>query len=246
MSHYHYSVFITGATSGIGEQLALDYAEQGWHVYACGRNHQKLKSLTVAKNNITPLCFDITNLVETKRTLSKLTIPTSLWILNAGDCDYIEHGLIDAQLAAKIINVNVVGLANCIEAIQGYFKSKDRLAIVGSIASEVALPRAEIYGASKAAVSYLSRSLSVSLRSKNIHVSTVFPGFVKTPLSNRNDFPMPMLVSVEQASMAIRQGLEKGSEIIYFPKRFTTILRCISLLPYHWQTTLISKLVNQS
>lgn len=243
MKSHNPSVFITGATSGIGEQLALDYASQGWHVYACGRNQEKLSRLTASGHNITPLCFDITDLDQTKQRLRALDTETSLWIMNAGDCEYIDKGIIDAQLMARVMSVNVIGVANCIESIQGYFKPNDRLVIVGSIASEVALPRAEVYGASKAAVSYFSRSLSLSLSSKGVKVTTVYPGFVQTPLTDKNDFPMPMLITVEQASKAIRSGLARGCKTIYFPKRFTYVLRMISLLPYHWQTILVSKLI---
>lgn len=243
MKSHNPSVFITGATSGIGEQLALDYASQGWHVYACGRNKEKLNNLVASGHNITPLCFDITDLDQTKQRLRSLDITTSLWIMNAGDCEYIDKGIIDAQLMARVMSVNVIGLANCIESIQGYFKPNDRLVIVGSIASEVALPRAEVYGASKAAVSYFARSLSLSLNPKGVDVLTVYPGFVQTPLTAKNDFPMPMLISVEQASKAIRNGVAKGCKTIYFPKLFTYFLRMISLLPYHWQTILVSKLI---
>ena len=116
---------------------------------------------------------------------------------------------------------------------------------MGSIASEVALPRAEAYGASKAAVSYLARALQVDLKPRGIDVSIIFPGFVQTPLTEKNTFEMPMLISTEQASQAIRSGLAKGKSHIYFPKRFTLILRLIGALPYRWQNALTSKLLAQ-
>lgn len=116
--------------------------------------------------------------------------------------------------------------------------------IVGSIASEVALPRAEAYGASKAAVSYFARTLALDLAKKGIKVITVFPGFVETPLTDKNTFEMPMIISVKQASDSIRKQLSANKSHIYFPARFTSILRFISLFPYRWQARLMRKFVS--
>ncbi|MDE1242160.1 SDR family oxidoreductase [Vibrio aestuarianus] len=241
------AVLITGATSGIGYQLAVDYAKDGWQVIACGRNHQTLQMLQHAHpQQIFPLAFDIIDAAQTKTVLDDLPFVPSLWVLNAGDCEYIDDGKMDAALFARVININVIGLANCIEGLQHHLVQGHRLAIVGSIASEIALPRAEAYGASKAAVSYLARTLALDWQAKGIAVSTIFPGFVSTPLTDKNTFSMPMMVSTEYASQAIRQGLAKGKSNIYFPARFTSILRVIGSLPYAWQGKLVSALLNRS
>lgn len=238
------SVLITGATSGIGKQLALDYAGEGWKVIACGRNEAVLAELEAASINISTLRFDVTQYEETIQALSQLPFTPETWIFNAGDCEYMDDGIVDAKLMARVMNVNVVGVANCVEACQGQFERGHRIVIVGSIASEVALPRAEAYGASKAAVSYFARTLAVDLKRKGVKVVTVFPGFVETPLTDKNTFDMPMIVTANQASAAIRKQLDANKSHIYFPARFTGILRFISLLPYSWQARLIAKLVS--
>jgi NAD(P)-dependent dehydrogenase (short-subunit alcohol dehydrogenase family) len=240
------SVLITGATSGIGEQLAMDYANQGWHVWACGRNQQKLQQLSDYNEHISTLAFDITDLEQCQQQLANLDPLPSLWILNAGDCEYINNGIVDAKLVRRVFEINVIGLANVIDAIQGHFKAGQHLAIVGSIASEFPLTRAEAYGGSKAAVSYFSRTLAVDLVAKGIKVTTVYPGFVKTPLTDKNDFDMPMRVSVVEASLRIRQGLAKNQTSIYFPRRFTWILRLLGALPYSIQHKLAQKLVKDN
>ncbi|KJY83211.1 short-chain dehydrogenase [Vibrio galatheae] len=239
------TVLITGATSGIGLQLARDYAQSNVHVYACGRNRQRLEKLVAEHNNVTPLAFDLTDLAATHDALSELAVTPDLWILNAGDCEYVDDGKLDAELIKRVFDINVIGLSNAIAACQRYFSSGQRLAIVGSIASEVALPRAEAYGASKAAVSYLARALQLDLKPSGVEVSIIYPGFVKTPLTDKNTFQMPMLISPERASKEIRDGLAAGKSHIYFPKRFTSILRLIGVLPYRWQNALTAKLLAQ-
>ncbi|OBT15934.1 short-chain dehydrogenase [Vibrio sp. UCD-FRSSP16_10] len=236
-------ILITGATSGIGQQLAKDYAQAGTVVYACGRNQQKLQQLGMLYSNIIPLQFDITDRQSCTQALQQLDPVPNTWVFNAGDCEYIDDGVINAQLLERVFSTNVIGLANTIEAAQSHFVSGHHLVIVGSIASEMALPRAEAYGASKAAVSYLARTLALDLSSKGIKVTTVFPGFVKTPLTDKNDFPMPMMVDVESAAKAIKDGISRGKSHIYFPKRFTWILRFIGSLPYSIQHVLAKKLI---
>ncbi len=236
------SVLITGATSGIGRQLAEDYAKKGWQVIACGRNQEILIQLGQRYSNLEALSFDITNLEQTSEAISHLPFEPELWILNAGNCEYIDDGQMDSQLLSRVFETNVLGLANIIQVIQPHLTAGHRVAIVGSIASEVALPRAEAYGASKAAVSYLARALRLDWRDKGVEVTTIYPGFVATPLTDKNTFPMPMIITVEEASTAIQSGLNKGCSNIYFPKRFTWILRFIGMLPYSWQHTVTSQL----
>ncbi|PMH46764.1 short-chain dehydrogenase [Vibrio sp. 10N.286.49.B3] len=242
MSNQARCVLITGASSGIGRQLALDYAQQGWRVYACGRNQDKLFELTTEADIMT-LCFDVTSEHETQQALANLQPLPSLWILNAGDCEYIDDGQIDAAVIKRVMTVNVFGVANCIAAVQKDFQPGHKIAIVGSIASEVALPRAEAYGASKAAVSYFARSLRLALRQQQVSVVSIYPGFVATPLTDKNTFPMPMMVTVEEASNSIRSGLSTNKQQIYFPAGFTWALRLIGLLPYYWQAKLVARLI---
>lgn len=156
-------VLITGASSGIGLQLAKDYALAGWRVIGCGRNTAELESLAISNENITPLSFDVTDEAAAKSALQSIDLPLDLIILNAGTCEYIDHGRIDVALFKRVFDINLFGMLNCIEALQDNFSQGSHLALMGSTAAYLGLPRAEAYGASKAAVSYLARSLSVDL-----------------------------------------------------------------------------------
>lgn len=234
-------VLITGASSGIGQQLALDYARDGWDVLACGRDKQRLHALTTAFPTIRTLAFDMTNLADTQQALDGVT--ADLVILSAGTCEYLDNGVVDAEKVRRVLTTNVIGPVNCLSVLLPQLANGSHLALVGSTASLVALPRAEAYGASKAALAYFARSLSLDLQARNITVSLILPGFVDTPLTARNDFPMPMLISVSHTSEAIRRGLAKKKREIAFPLRFALLLNAISLLPQSWQRLLASRLV---
>ncbi len=234
-------VLITGASSGIGKQLAMDYATEGWKVTACGRDPAKLEALNLTHPVIDTLSFDMTDLSLTRQALA--WVQADLVILCAGTCEYLDNGIVDAEKVARVLNTNVLGPVNCLDALLPGLQTGARVALVGSTASLVPLPRAEAYGASKAALAYFARSLALDLTPRGIHVSLVMPGFVKTPLTERNDFPMPMMVSVEQASRFIRKGLARGSAEIAFPPLFALLLKTVALLPLAWQKRLTQRLV---
>ncbi|MDD1779639.1 SDR family NAD(P)-dependent oxidoreductase [Enterovibrio sp. ZSDZ35] len=239
------TVLITGASSGIGYQLAKDYAQDGWNVIACGRNSAKLESLSGVHGNICVLMFDATDKAQTLEALSCLA-DIDLIILNAGTCEYIDKGRIDVDLFKRVFDINLFGLLNCIEALQDSFTHKTHLALMGSTAAYLGLPRAEAYGASKAAVAYLAKSLAVDLERKGVFVSLISPGFVKTPLTDKNDFAMPMLISPEQASLEIRQGLAKRKSEVHFPRKFSYFLKMLSTLPSSMQIALVKKMTRKT
>lgn len=239
-------VLITGASSGIGEQLARDYAARGWQVLACGQSHERLAKLADTSGNIQPLVFDVTDLQAVTQALDALPQLPPLLILNAGTCEYIEHGQIDVALCRRVFEVNVFGILNCIEALQARFDAHSHLVIVGSSASYLPLPRAEAYGGSKAAVAYLTKTLAIDLAQRGVNVSLVSPGFVKTPLTDKNDFAMPMLVSAQYASAQIRRGIAAGKAEIHFPLKFSLLLKGLALLPLRLQYAVIKRMTGKT
>ncbi|MDP5291501.1 SDR family NAD(P)-dependent oxidoreductase [Oceanimonas sp. CHS3-5] len=223
-------VLITGASSGIGLQLATDYLAEGWQVVACGRNADKLAQVLPGER-VEYAVFDINDRDAAAGSLSEVA-PVDLAILNAGTCEYVDDAhAFDAALFERVVQANLTGTGNCVAAVLPRIKTGGRLALVSSSVTFVPLTRAEAYGASKAGVDYLARTLAVDLDPARVAVSLVRPGFVDTPLTQKNDFPMPGRVSPEQASRAIRAGLARGKSEVTFPGVFIATLRLLSWLP---------------
>ncbi|MBL0434902.1 SDR family NAD(P)-dependent oxidoreductase [Aeromonas hydrophila] len=222
-------VLITGATSGIGFQLALDYRRAGWQVWGCGRDGERL--LALGRHGITPLQFDGRDASAVSEAAAVLP-RVDLVILNAGHCEYMDvaEGF-DGALFARVIETNLVATGHALAAFLPLLGAGGRLAIVSSSVSWLPLPRAEAYGASKAALDYLADTLRLDLAGKGIGVTLIRPGFVATPLTAKNDFPMPCLVTLEEASRAIMAGLAAGRHQIHFPRRFIWLLRLLGALP---------------
>jgi len=234
-------VLITGASSGIGKQLAQDYAAEGWEVIACGRDGEKLIAVAAASPLIIPLRFDITDLSETRQALQD--VQADLVILCAGTCEYLDDGVVEAEKVVRVMNTNFIGPVNCLDALLPRLAPGSRVALVGSVAWLLPFSRSAAYGASKAALAFFARSLAVDLAKRQIHISLIQPGFVETPLTARNDFPMPMMVTVVQASKHIRKKLAHGASEIAFPPLFARLLKTTALLPVGLQKWLCRKMV---
>ncbi len=223
-------ILITGATSGIGRQLALDYHRDNHQVWALGRNQKALDELSA--EGLQAVRIDLEDRDMARDWFTAMT-PIDLAILNAGSCEYVDLPQFDSDLVSRVMRTNVESMAVSIEGVLPLLRQGERphLVAVGSSAAYLPLSRAEAYGASKAAIEYMIRTLRIDLYREQIDVSLVCPGFVKTPLTDRNEFPMPFRLSVEEASNRIRRGIEKRRLEIHFPKRFTFILKALSLIP---------------
>jgi len=223
-------ILITGATSGIGRQLALDYQKDGHEIWVIGRNQEALDEL--AESGFHTARLDLSDRTESLQWFSTLTA-VDLAVLNAGSCEYIDLPEFDSALVSRVMRANVESAAISIEGVLPALRNglQPHLVVVGSSASYLPLPRAEAYGSSKAAVAYMVNTLRLDLHRENIAVSLVSPGFVETPLTRKNDFHMPFQVTVHEASRQIRRGIAGRKNEIHFPKRFTYIMKTLSLLP---------------
>ncbi len=223
-------VLITGASSGIGLQLARDYAAAGHQLIACGRDRDKLTSS----------CGDIASqLVVADNADRDATLAAmaglgeiDLAILNAGGCEYIDDALqFDSALFRRVIDTNLNGTAYALEALLPQLRRGGRVAIMSSTSTLLPFSRAEAYGASKAGLDYLANSLRIDLRRHAIGVSLIRPCFVDTPLTARNTFAMPGIISPARASRIIIKQLARGRDEINFTRPFVAFLRLVAWLP---------------
>lgn len=235
-------ILITGATSGIGNQLAKDYLLDGHHVYAVGRDDSALAELeSLGAETVDLDLMDRDKVIDAFGKIEEV----DLAICGAGMCEYLDMPNFDSASFMKVMSVNMGTLSHAIEGIlPKLIASKGRLVGIGSASAYVPFARAEAYGSSKAAVHYLMKTLQISLAPHDVSVSLVVPGFVETPMTKQNDFPMPFIQTTAQASQAIRDGIASGHDVIEFPKKLTLPLKVLGTLPdLVWQQ--VSEKINK-
>lgn len=229
-------MLITGATSGIGHALTLYAAKRGYRVIACGRNAEKLEKLS-ENPNIETCQFDVSDEAATNAALAGVSVDIA--VLNAGTCEYVDDvNQIEPDMFRRVFEPNFFGVVNCTAALVPKLSPGAQILIVDSMARLFPFSRAQAYGASKAALHYFAKSLEVDLNGSGITVKTVSPGFVKTPLTDKNDFEMPMMISADEAAKALLDGVEHNSTSVYFPFVFGLILRFMSIIPASIQRAL--------
>lgn len=222
------SILITGATSGIGKALAIKCADNGYSVIACGRNKEALDELS-KYSNISGCQFDVSDLEDTKRALANVKFDIA--VLNAGTCEYVDLEDFEPDMFRRVFEPNFFGVVHCVNALLPRLKDGDKLVIVDSMARLLPFTRTQAYGSSKAALHYFTKSLEVDLHHKGVKVQAVSPGFVETPLTDKNDFEMPMKISAEEAAEAMLKGIESNKQTVFFPRFFGFILRFMHILP---------------
>ncbi|WP_176517560.1 SDR family NAD(P)-dependent oxidoreductase [Pseudomonas faucium] len=236
--------WLTGASSGIGAALALRLLEQGHQVALGARQAHSLAALaTRFPGQVLLAVGDLDQPEQVAQIAAQIEQAwgaLDLVMLNAGTCEYLEPGQFDPALVERVMRTNVNGTSHCLAAALPLLRRgrQPHLVVMGSSVSWLALPRAGAYGASKAALRYLVESLRIDLVGEGIDVTLVSPGFVDTPLTRRNDFPMPQLWSAERAAAHILARLPRRPLEIAFPGGFTRLLRLLGALPPAWRLAL--------
>jgi short-subunit dehydrogenase len=233
-------VWLTGASSGIGESLAHELARRGAKVAVTARRADVLENLVSAiraqGGAIASFPGDVLDLQQMQRVVKEIEAlygPIDLAIPNAGTHIFTVPEQFNSAEYMSLMEVNFGGMLHCIEAVlPGMLeRGKGAIAPMASLAGYRGLPRAAAYGASKSAMIHFSESIRFHLRPKGIVISIINPGFVKTPLTDKNDFRMPFLVSAERAARIICDGIEKGKREVAFPFPFNWVLKVARMLP---------------
>ncbi len=240
--------WITGASTGIGAGVALRLLQDGWTVAITARDVTKLEALAAAHpGRLLAAPGDVTDAGAMKSLVADIEAragrPVALAIFNAGA--WQEMGAADFDLAAfrTMVNVNLIGTANGLDAVMKPMIARGRgqIAIVASVAGYRGLPRAVAYGATKAALISMAESLKFDLKPRGVTINVINPGFVKTPMTAVNTFPMPFLLEVDDAANRIVQGLKRGRFEICFPWQLVLPLQILALLPHRLFYALLSR-----
>lgn len=244
-SYFHEkTVLITGASSGIGRSLAEEIVPTASCVWLCGRRSEVLEEMARTNESFRVCSFDISDRESVKSSLSEVS-HVDIVICNAGTCEYVDYPAFESEVIEHVFRTNLFGTMYVLEALLPILRCSltPHLVVVSSSVAYLPLPRAEAYGASKAALNYFLDALRISMGEDAFPVTTVCPGFVRTPLTDRNDFPMPMIIEPEDAARAICMGIAQQRSEIHFPKAFTSTLKLLAFLPKVVQRWILKRTV---
>ena len=229
-------VWITGASSGIGAALAAELAERGWAVAISARRASDLQNVAAQHDNIHSFVCDVTDRAAMAQTVSDIETklgPIALGVMNAGIYMPTALPAFDASLFDRTFEVNLNGTVNGLAALVPLMvaRGEGHISLISSVAGYGGLVTSAAYGASKAALFNMGESMAMDLKPSGVHISMVAPGFVKTPATDVNEFPMPFIIDADEAARRIADGLAKNKTHISFPRRFSYLLRVLNMLP---------------
>lgn len=234
-------VWVTGASSGIGEALVGPLVARGARVALSARRADLLETQAAAWRakgaDVRSYPLDVTDRDATHASVAAIERDfgrLDVAVLNAGGHVLGSQRPVDAQQYVDNMTVNYLGMLYGIEAaLPGMLaRGRGHVAGVTSLAGLRVLPTAGAYGASKAAASFMLDAIRFDLEPHGVRVTTIVPGFVKTPLTDRNRYWMPLLMEVDRAAAIIVEGLERGRPEIHFPKPLSWTVKTLRILPY--------------
>lgn len=233
-------VFITGASSGLGEGFALAYAKRGYNVALFARRQNLLEQLenTICDLGVTARSYplDITDrsscLTMFKKAIAEFGAP-DLVIANAGVALPVAVENYHGETVHQMIQVNVLGVVNTFESVMPAMieRKSGQIVVISSLAAFRGFPTGEIYSASKAAVNKICDGFRVQLMPHNIAVSTICPGYIKTPLTEKNAFPMPMMMTLDKGIAKMLRAIDQRKRFYVFPKPVFALLQLSRLIP---------------
>lgn len=250
MKKQYKTILITGASSGLGKELAEQFANNGITLFLTGRNKKRLLETVVSceAKGASVLSMDLD--VKNKEDLKKWIIECDklkqidLVIANAGISAGTSSGVENSEQVYDIYETNIFGVLNTIQPIipEMIKRKNGQIALISSMSSFIGMSSCPAYSSSKACVLAYGEALRGYLKNYNIGVSVICPGFIKTPLTDKNNFKMPFLMSTEKASKKIINGLTKNKGLIAFPFIMYFILKILRFLPFSLTNFIMSKL----
>ncbi|MGE5794911.1 MAG: SDR family NAD(P)-dependent oxidoreductase [Bacteroidota bacterium] len=238
--------WLIGASSGIGAATARLLLDRGARVAVSARNRAALGEVIAGRPDALAFAADVTrpeSLAAARTAIEGAWGGVDLVILLAGAYVPVRAWELTVEKARSHVEVNLMGVYNALAAVLPGFLERRAggIAIVSSVAGYRGLPKALVYGPTKAALINLAEVLYLDLAPRGVAVYVVDPGFVATPMTAQNEFTMPALLTPEVAAAEIVKGLERGRFEIHFPKRFTLWLKLLRLLPYRLYFALVRR-----
>ncbi len=241
--------WIIGGGSGIGAAVARLLAERGWTVAISGRRQEKLEAVAAGHAAIRPYPLDVTDdgavHAVTERIANELG-RIDLFVFGAADWQPGVVGNYDFEPFFKLVNTNYLGVIRMATPVLTQMRRQGggHFAVIASVAGYFGLPRSAAYSSTKAGLINLLETMRTELAPENIKVRMIAPGFVKSELTARNDFPMPFLLETEEAARRIVDGLTQSDRFeIAFPKRMVWLMKTVRWLPYPVFFWLMGKLL---
>ena len=233
-------IFVTGASSGIGRALSIKFANNGWKVLASARRLDLLKKLTKESENlntIIPIKMDISNKKtvssQINKTIKKYGIP-DIVLLNAGTNNPNSKYIFSIEETEQIFKINFFGTLNCLHALLPFLKKKNNSQVIfmSSVAGYRGLPYAAAYCSSKSAITTFAESIYNQCKNLGVAIRVINPGFVRTPLTDKNEFKMPMIIPAEKAAdIMYRKIIFSKKFEINCPWLFCFIMKILKILP---------------
>ena len=241
--------WVTGAGTGIGRALARRLADAGWIVAVSARTQTDLETLALeAPDRIHPFALDVTDAEAVRKVAGDIETrlgTIDLAIFNAGTYKRTSATRFDVDAFRQTVDLNIMGTVECMAAImpQMIGRRGGHIGVVASVSGYVGLPGASAYGATKAALINMCQSLQPELAAHDVRLQLINPGFVRTPLTDKNDFPMPFLIEVEEAVDHIMRGLESRRFEIVFPWQMAIAMKMLAALPNGLRLAITKRMV---
>ena len=242
------TIWITGGSTGIGKALAVKFASKGWNVAVSARREELLNVLSNQYENISAFPLDVTDkqkCAEVFDQIKKKYEDIDICFFSTGTWNPKKEKEIDVEQIEEVFKINFFGTVNTFKAVEQYFRDRKKgtITIVSSIAGYRGLPNSTGYGPSKSALNNLAESLYFDFKRFGVRVCLVSPGFIKTPMTDKNDFKMPFIKTTDYAANKIYDGLiNKNVFEIHFPKSLTIILKILSFLPSKLYFSLVGQM----
>ncbi len=231
--------WVTGAGKGLGRSVVKSLLARGWTIAVSARNERDLLTLAeeAAGGAIISFPLDVTSeqaVVETAAAIEERIGPLDLVILNAGTHQPLNAREFAVEPFRTLVETNIMGVVHGLAAVlpRMIARRAGHIVVVSSVAGYRGLPTASAYGATKAALTNMCEALKPQLDREGVRITVVSPGFIRTPLTDKNPFKMPFLMEPDAAAERLVRGLDSGRFEITFPRRLTWLLKVLRCLPY--------------